>query len=429
MKHQVLVLVVLLGACDGSVASDGLDDPLRGGKPRNQAAPTDLSAPPTPPPDFATTQVDAGTTPPPPTDLVCNSTPLNCGAVGVAMVNAGSPANRVNYVIVGDGYSQADLSAGIYESHLNAMLTYRFSSTADPYLRYRNFVNICALSAVSQTSGIGSSPGNTAFQGYGNDASRLGYANQSLVDSFISANIPASLLVDWKSVVLNDSSWWNAGGSTMVWSGGHPEAGGAALHEGGHAFHGLGDEYGGSGTNCNSEPWQINLTHDPVRTANKWSQWLGYTQAGLTGLQSTFDGGLFCAAGQGIWRPSDNSVMNMLFQAYAPTNVFNSVSREKVIRDLYAFVSPVDCATDTRSTLSNPLRIQVNVVDPAVIKVDWSVDGVVVSTNGGGIFDVGGERLASGSHTITARAYDDTDMVRGDRTALERTLTWSISVP
>ena len=46
-------------------------------------------------------------------------------------------------------------------------------------------------------------------------------------------------------------------------------------------------------------------------------------------------------------------------------------------------------------------------VDPAVIDVDWSVDGVVVAAKGGTGFDLAQAGLSSGEHVISAKAYDN----------------------
>ena len=50
-------------------------------------------------------------------------------------------------------------------------------------------------------------------------------------------------------------------------------------------------------------------------------------------------------------------------------------------------------------------------IDPAVINVDWTVDGTT-TTNGGTSFDTA--TLPAGTHTISAKAYDNasTDWVR-----------------
>jgi hypothetical protein len=346
---------------------------------------------------------------------------LDCGPSGVALEGHGPPSNRVNYVIVGDGYGQDQLDT-LFLEHVKKMLAPRFTAEFEPYLRYRNFVNICALKVPSMQSGITMQMGNTAFDGYGNDESRLGYINDNKVNAKIQELLPKEIEVDWKSVVLNDSSWWNSGGRIMVWSGGHKDAALAAEHEGGHAFEILADEYGGDCDFSGSEDrMRVNVTMDKVNTANKWKLWLDFDQTPGTGKQSTFEGAQFCD--RGAWRPSDQSVMNMLWDS----SYYNSISRENGVRQIYEMVKPID--DSTASTVTAPQVLEVKVVDPAVLKVDWSVDDKVVAANGGASFDVAAQKLAAGSHEISARAYDDTDWVRGDRAKLEQTVQWTIQVP
>ena len=52
--------------------------------------------------------------------------------------------------------------------------------------------------------------------------------------------------------------------------------------------------------------------------------------------------------------------------------------------------------------------LKVNVIDPAVINVDWTVDGGTPKVNGGTTFDT--STLGAGSHTVSAKAYDNADM-------------------
>ena len=358
------------------------------------------------------------------------SVPLDCGPTGITIEGHGPPANRINYVIVGDCYNQADIDGGLYLAHINKMLSDpmrkagpvgRFTEPQQPYLRYRNFVNICALKTVSVDSVCGTAAKNTAFDGYGNDSTRLGYINNTKVNNAIKAGLPASITVDWKAVVLNAASWWNSGGIPMVWSGGHVDAALAAQHEGGHGFFALADEYGGSETAPTSEPREINVTIDPTNTANKWSLWLGVNQTPGTGVQGAVEGGRYCD--KGVWRPTKDSMMNSLWAS----SYFNSISLENAVRKIYALVTPIDSTTPT--TVTSPQVLEVTVVDPSVIKIDWSVDGVVTAAGGGATFDVVAKALPSGSHKIAARAYDDTAWVKGDRSKLEQTVTWTIVVP
>jgi len=355
---------------------------------------------------------------------------LDCGKDGWAVENHGPPQNRVNYLILGDGYTAETVNTTLV-THVNAALKRRFETeSGQPYGRYRNFVNICVAKVASPNDGIGNGP--TAFDG-GNGGDRLAKVNESKVTQYIKDNIPATFEIDWKAVVLNQSEWENTGAVLMLWSGGNNEGPGAALHEGGHGFHQLADEYcatdtgAGCGDDTNgtgtkgSESSEVNSTGDPTTTGGKWDLWLGTTQKGLnvpdkgaTGVQGTFQGSRYVDTGQ--YRPSSNSMMNSLFTEAVDTS-FNSVSREQIIFSIWRAVRPVDSTEPAAGTtaaptaVSNPGTLKVNVIDPAVISVDWTVDGTK-HENAGTTFDT--SVLTSGMHTVVAKAYDNasTDLVK-----------------
>lgn len=330
--------------------------------------------------------------------------PLECGANGVAIENAGPIANRVNYVILGDGYDATTVETTFLE-HIEVANQKRFSEViGQPYGRYRKFVNICAIKVVSQSDGIGN--GSTALSCTGDDQSRLANCDEGAADDVLDAELPADFEVDWHSIVLNNDRWWNTGSSWMLWSGGHEDADGAALHEGGHGFHNLADEYGGTNGGCSTEYVEVNSTANGTTAAGKWDLWKDFEQAGGTGKQGFFNGSRYCDSGQ--YRPSDNSMMNMLFGDNGDT-AFNAVSREKIIMDIWGVVVPIDSTEPPEGNVASPTTLKVNVIDPEVISVDWSVDGSIVKMNGGPVFDVAASALAAGSHTVTAKAYDNAD--------------------
>jgi hypothetical protein len=346
---------------------------------------------------------------------------LNCGESGIVLEAAGNPKNRVNYVIAGDGYTEAEFGT-TYMKHLQEMLRVRFLPQSEPYPRYRKFVNICALKVASPSSGIGETRGDSAFGGYGNDESRLGYIQDDKVRAAIMRLLPKEIEVDWTAVVLNGDRWWNAGGRFMVWSGGHKDAGLAAMHEGGHSFQLLADEYGGNCTFSGEErSMRINVTKDMTTTANKWNKWFDFTQMPGTGKQGVFEGAQYCD--KGAWRPTQDSVMNSLWRS----GYFNAISLEQAVRLIYGMVKPIDSSSPADTT--TPGVLTVDVVDPAVIKIDWYVDEMPKAMNGGRSFDVAAQKLSSGMHMVRARAYDDTPWVRGDRKELEQSVSWTIQVP
>jgi hypothetical protein len=241
--------------------------------------------------------------------------------------------------------------------------------------------------------------------------------------------LPKTLTIDWRAVMLNGNSWWNSGGTTMLYSGGNADAPGAALHEGGHGFHQLADEYGTcTGASCGTDTKsagktgtvnpEVNSCGNPATTDGKWDMWIGYNATGATGVQSTFDGSRYIAVGAGQYRPSANSMMNSLFcgntanqTACTANTAYNQVSREQMVMSIWKRIHPIDSTEPAAGAVTSPGVLKVNVIDPAVISVDWTVDGTTM-TNAGVMFDT--SSLGAGSHTVSAKAYDNAgdDLVR-----------------
>jgi hypothetical protein len=349
---------------------------------------------------------------------------LDCGTNGYVVENHGPPSNRVNYVIVGDGYQSADLMpGGPFETHIKNAMARRFSQNAQPFLRYRNFINICGIKVVS----TGKICSGSALGCCGSDSSRLANCDNTKATA-VANGLPKTLTIDWMAIMLNGSSWWNSGGwPYMYFSGGNSDAPGAALHEGGHSFIGLADEYGtctggGCGMNTNfggavsaDTTWpEINNCKDPTTTDDKWMKWMGYNQTGATGIVSTFSNSRYRADD---YRPTDNSMMNSLFcgssdQTKCIANTaYNAVSREEIVMTIWKRIRPIDSTDPAAGAVTSPGVLKVNVIDPMVINVDWTVDGTVTK-NGGTTFDT--STLAAGAHTISATAYDNAgdDLVR-----------------
>ena len=354
---------------------------------------------------------------------------LDCGPQGVPLESAGPPQNRVNYVIVAEGYLESEQE--LFIEHVRGTLERRFDhETGEPFGRYRKFVNICAIKAVSQEH-VGTQAGNTPFGGYYIQSDRVSRINEQSVNSYLDENLPMELEPDWRAASFNITGWYNVGGGVMLFAGGHNDAAGAALHEGGHSHHQLADEYGTcTGRGCGDdtdgtgstgqEYGEINSTGNPMTTGGKWDRWIGFVQKGLkvpdegaTGIQSTFSGSRYVSPTSGQYRPSDNSMMNSLFGMELDTS-FNAISREQIIYTIWREVTPIDATEPPAGAVTGAVALQVFVVDPAVIDVDWSVNGMVVAAKGGTSFDLATRGLAAGTYTVSAKAYDNAteDLVR-----------------
>jgi hypothetical protein len=331
----------------------------------------------------------------------------------VFSTNTGPSDNRVDIIFAGDGYTQADIDAGVYQGHVNGLVDYMFGGTlnADPFSRYRNFFNIHAIEVVSNESGADiPSQGiwrDTAFNGRYGAVHGLGHSmsvNTPTVGAVVrSHSLPAYELM---LVPVNDTLYGGTAympGGAAVYAAGNPSAHEIALHEIGHSFAGLVDEYGG-----NEHPTWIpycaaNISMEP--TGSKWAEWLGYEQEGI-GVIGSYEGGL--GANEGTYRPSELSKMRAI------NHQFDAIAREAIILAIYNYVDPFDYWWSDGSVL------YVEPVDDEVIDVEWYVDGVLAAS-GSNSFDLG---HLTGTHTITARGYDPTPWVRRHRDRLEQTVEW-----
>jgi IgA Peptidase M64 len=352
------------------------------------------------------------------------------------VVETGPSSNRVDVFFLGDGYTSSDISAGIYSTHVQNYVNYIFTNSAnsDPYFRYQNFFNIYRVNVVSNESGA-DVPQNSIFKDTALDATyrydgvtdRLLYLDEGKANTALSNAVSGSgKTAEVRFVTVNESVYGGGGGFWAVYAGGNGNALELALHESGHSFNNLADEYdyGGPTVYPGSEPSQVNVTTSSAGA--KWSQWLGYNDP--TGsVVGAYEGAKYSETG--IYRPTDNSKMRALGVP------FNAISREKIILDIYDFVDPLDSYTSNASTLVDPLSLSAMRVDTNVIDTEWSIDGLHdASFDGLDMLDVASLGLTIGDHTIGLRAFDPTGFdpvagwVRIDTDKLEQFVNWDVLV-
>ena len=347
----------------------------------------------------------------------------------------GPSSNRVNTFFLGDGYTATDIAAGTYTNHVQSYVNYMFANSvnSDPFYRYRNFFNIYKVNVVSNQSGA-DEPQNGVVKDTAMDATyrydgvtdRLLYVNDTKANALLNAAIAGSgKTVRMKFISINDSIYGGGGGSYATYAGGNSSAREIALHENGHSFSGLADEYGGFTTPYSgSEPGEINVTTDP--TGAKWSRWKGYNDP--TGsIVGAYNGGKYYNSG--IYRPTQDSKMRTLGVP------FNAIAREKIVQDIYRIVRPLDAYTSNAGTLFDPVSLAVTRVDNSVISTQWTIDGVLdTAANGLSSLTLDSLDLTPGHHAISVRAYDPTGFdpvsgwVRSNTSLLEQRVAWDVSV-
>jgi hypothetical protein len=348
------------------------------------------------------------------------------------IVNNGDPSNRVDIVILGDGYTAAEMSK--YQSDIQQFVQLMFQQ--EPLKEYQRYFNVHRIDVVSAESGsdhpeLGTSR-NTAFDsGYNcSGIQRLICANTFKVSNVANASL-APAQIDLIILIVNDPVYGGSGGSIAIAST-HTAAVELVLHESGHTFGLLADEYTDSPPACSntSEPVQPNVTRQTVRAAIKWNAWIDAptqlpttsTQPGLVGL---YEGARYCTTG--LYRPTFNSKMRNLGQS------FEQVNSEQLVRRIYNTVSPVDSSAPTNHSLSltTAQSQSFSVTTPAplthTLTVTWAIDGQPAGTSSS--LNVSGGTLGAGSHTVEAVVRDQTTFVRSDpEQLLTERVSWNVTV-
>jgi len=196
--------------------------------------------------------------------IISRARPLNVKFHKV--IDNGNSAQCVDIVFIGDGYSKNEMAK--FHKDVEQMSKYMF--TQAPFDKYQNRFNIWAVDAISNDSGI-------------SDPRKEIWKNTVLKSSFNTLNSDrylesthTFLIRDYASVVPYDQIYvlantdkYGGGGiynHFSLTSVGNKRSKTVFIHEFGHAFAGLGDEYYTSETSYNDyfnvtiEPWQPNLT-------------------------------------------------------------------------------------------------------------------------------------------------------------------------
>ena len=113
-------------------------------------------------------------------------------------INNGPSSNRVDIVILGDGYTASELST-TFTNHANNFTNYLFdgSSLTEPFGHYQNFFNTHLIDVASAQSGaddpITATMKDTAFNGtfnFNGVTDRLLYVDEALANAASSGKQP-----------------------------------------------------------------------------------------------------------------------------------------------------------------------------------------------------------------------------------------------
>lgn len=344
----------------------------------------------------------------------------------VILRESGPRENRISLVILGDGYTEAEMLK--YSTDVDLLVQGLFRQ--EPYASYADLFSVFRVDVISNESGA-SHPEreikrDTALGSYYNcgNMQRLVCVNNDLVAQVLGRSVPPELR-DLVVVLVNDTEYGGSGGRYPVAST-HPEVVELMLHEMGHSLGLLADEYSTGTCNGDIEPAQVNSTRDISSIAAiKWSHWLDEatelpTPTRTLGVPGAYEGSSFCPTG--MYRPTFDSKMRSLGRP------FDSINTEQLIRRFYNFVSPIDSVLPAEGDVTAGGEVVDFAVErPLDLSVSWWLDDAPVGTTP--TFSIDTSQLSPGSHTVRVEVRDDTPRVRVDtRQALVETARWTLVV-
>ena len=207
------------------------------------------------------------------------------------------------------------------------------------------------------------------------------------------------------------------------------------LHELGHSFGLLADEYTDGPCDNSVEPPEVNVTRASTAASIKWAYWIEPgtpvpSTDTMLGVVSAYEGARYCESG--LYRPTFSSKMRDLERP------FEQVNTEQLIGRIYNLVSPIDAVSPATAELQSesdrcePLDFSVTVPGvpdglPATIEATWSLDGDVVAS--GNSLNVLSCALTVGVHRIELEVRDVTKAVRNDPAEmLVERFQWNLAV-
>ncbi len=208
-----------------------------------------------------------------PADMTIDPAPPPSPGRLIAIQESGDPATKVDLLILGDGYTPEERPR--FEQQARKLTEALFATS--PFREHRKDFNVWALCPAAETSGVSRpstgvhrrSPLGTAYDAFGSERYVLTFENRAMRDAASFA--PYEVL----EILVNGETYGGAGifGQFSTVAAGNLYAPYVFVHEFGHHFAGLADEYYTSDVAYESpkdrpEPWELNATADPK--APKW---------------------------------------------------------------------------------------------------------------------------------------------------------------
>lgn len=320
------------------------------------------------------------------------------------LLQNGTNDKRINIAVLGDGFTATQQTA--FVSSAQATINYLF--TKSPYTEYKNYFNAYAINVISAESGVKhpgtatdvtepifpvSNPNNYFSSTFDNGVHRCYYGNATKVTQTLAANLPDFDI----AYILGNTTEYGGCGGTYAFASLNASANEIVVHELGHSFGKLADEYWFSGSGE-----AANKTQTSSPTTIKWKNWIGINNVGVYSH----------AESPNWYRPHQSCEMRSLNQQFC------SVCKEGIIEKIHGLVSPVDSYTPANSSSVDAnanVTFTVNEILPIpnTLVNKWTLNGTVLASTANTLTVTPGQ-LNNGNNTLLFSVTDNTALVKTD---------------
>ncbi len=210
-----------------------------------------------------------------PKDMFVDNSKLVSPGPLIAIQNSGDPADKVDFLILGDGYTAGE--RGKFEKDARRLVEILFATS--PYKERRKDFNVWALCPAAEESGISrpstgvhrASPLGASYDAFGSERYVLTFENRALRS--------AAQFAPYEFIeIITNTGTYGGGGIFGLYStvaADSEQAPYVFVHEFGHHFAGLADEYYTSPVAytpaaVKAEPWEPNVTALLDPSSLKW---------------------------------------------------------------------------------------------------------------------------------------------------------------
>ena len=355
--------------------------------------------------------------------------------------NSGPRNKYINMVFFSEGYTASELND--FNQDSQNLLNFIFSNP--PYSWYQDYFNAFSIAIASNESGSDHPTQNIYRDTYFNSSygpagmQRLltipyGPTGEGKVMNLLMNHCPQSHIV---IVIVNDSEYGGAACGQNGWiatTSLNTYSGEIVLHELGHSFANLTDEY-----TTPYPGWVPTLYPNSTNVANPsrihWNTWFLPTtpiptqpQAAYPNVIGLFEGCQFQSTGW--YRPKYDCKMNHLFVPFC------EVCTEHIIYAMYFYVWPIESYMPPNLTqtidASGTITLSVNPMQPTFhnLNVQWSINGNDVPGANNSSFIADASALNAGSNKVKAVVNDTISTVKSTyiKPQLQQSVEWTINV-